>query len=447
MLIKNTDELATTALRRQVLDLIEVGISRVLPSTVLQCAVNYDAHRGILTLGDYVYSLEKGRIFVIGGGKAAGLMAQTLEGLIPSAAITDGVVCCKTADYATAKINVKPAGHPLPDQNGVACVNEMLALKAQYSIGKDDLVICLISGGGSALMPAPADGITLQDKQTVTKLLLSSGANIHQINAVRKHLSKTKGGRLGRCYAPATVVSLILSDVVGNDLDVIASGPTYPDQTTFMDAYRILDQYHLLDKAPQRVVALLKRGIAAEIEDTPKQLDNCYNYIIGDNKLALEAMSARATELGFHPYVITTEQQGDTTAQAKLRAQEIIEHKYAGHDLLLIGGETTPTLSVNAGRGGRNQHYAAVSMQAMREYSGAWAMASVGTDGSDFLPDVAGAIVDNHSLASAQQKGLDVASYLDRYDSNTFLARLGNSLIITGNTGTNVGDVIVYALP
>jgi len=242
------------------------------------------------------------------------------------------------------------------------------------------------------------------------------------------------------------VVSLVLSDVVGNDLDVIGSGQTCPDPSTFLDAYNVLVKYDLLSRVPGGIVDSLREGCRGTLEETPKTLHNCINYIIGDNALALEAMAKKAKEVGFTPRIVTAEQKGDTAAVARLRAGETLSSMYAGYDMVLIGGETTPRLPGVVGKGGRNQHYAAVSMLAMKEYPGEWAIASVGTDGSDFLPDVAGAIVDDKSLSRAQDKGLDVASYLDRYDSNTLLREIGASLIVTGNTGTNVGDVIVYAL-
>ena len=446
MIIKNKFELSITELRKQALDIIEAGIARVLPPALLKSAVRYDSAHRILTVKDDTYDLSKGRIFVIGGGKASGLMAETLEDIIAPDNIEAGVVTCKSGDYKTSKIKIIQAGHPVPDQRGLQGVKQMLALRERYSINENDLVICLISGGGSALMPCPVDGVNLKDKQTITELLLGCGAEIQAINAVRKHLSKTKGGGLGNFYSPATVVSLILSDVIGNNLDVIASGLTCPDSTTFSDAYEVLERYDLLSEVPEGAIDFLRKGCHGEVEETPKTLANCHNYIIGDNTLALEAMAEKASEMGFTPYIVTAEQKGDTTVMAQLRAKEILSAKYAGYDVVLIGGETTPKLPGAAGKGGRNQHYAAVSMLAMAGYAGEWVVASIGTDGSDFLPDVAGAMVDNNSLDSARARGIDVKSYLSRYDSNTLLKRIGDSLIVTGNTGTNVGDVILYAL-
>ena len=446
MIIKNRDALSTTKLKKQALDIIEAGIVRVLPPNIMKSAVRYDAADRVLTINGDTYHLSKGRVFVIGGGKASGLMAETLENIINPENISAGAVNCKSGVYKTGKTRIIPAGHPIPDQRGINGVKEMLALKQRYSINENDLVICLMSGGGSALMPYPIDEVSLEDKQNITELLLNSGAEIGEINTVRKHLSKIKGGQLGCFYSPATVISLILSDVIGNDPAVIASGLTVPDPTTFSDAYDVLTKYDLLSRAPESITYFLRNGCQGRATETPKILTNCYNYIIGDNRLALEAMLRKARELVFAPYIVTAEQKGDTTGVVWFRAKEILSEKYTGYDAIFIGGETTPKLPTAAGKGGRNQHYAAASMLAMNQYPGEWVVASVGTDGSDFLLDVAGAIVDNNSLDIAKTKGIDVESYLGRYDSNTLLQRIGNSLVITGDTGTNVGDIIIYLL-
>jgi len=446
MIIKNRAELATTELRKKALDIIEAGIERVLPPNIMKNALSYDTASRVLTIDNTTYNLSHGRIFVIGGGKASGLMAEALEGIIPPEHITAGAVNCKGGDYKTSKIRVVPAGHPIPDHRGVEGVEEMLSLKGNYSIGNEDTIICLISGGGSALMPYPAAGTKLEDKQKITELLLSSGAEIAEINTARKHLSGIKGGQLGLYFSPSTIISLILSDVIGNDLSVIASGPTYPDKTTFADAYNILEKYDLLSTAPEGVMNHLEKGCRGKVAETAKNLNNCYNHIIGDNRLALEAMLIKARKAGFTPRLVTAEQKGDTTDDAMKRAGNILNSEYNACNALIIGGETTPRLPVPAGKGGRNQHYAAISMLAMEEYTGQWLVVSISSDGSDFLPDVAGAIVDSNSLVKAKASGLNIKAYLDRYDSNTLLSQIGTSLVITGDTGTNVGDFILYLL-
>jgi len=444
MIIKNKNELSNTPLRKQALEIVEAGISRVLPAAVMNYSLKIDPAKKILSIQDKHYDISKSRIFVIGGGKASGLMAQTLEEIIGPDNITAGVVNCNSKNYRTNKIKIIEASHPTPDPRGVLGVEQMLALKEQYSIDKNDLVICLISGGGSALMPCPAAEITLIDKQQMTKLLIERGPTIQEINAVRKHLSKIKGGRLGKFFSPTPVISLIISDVIGNDLDTIASGPTAPDKSTFMDAYNVLEKYEILDKAPPGIVDFLAKGRAGKTAETPKKLDNCTNFIIGDNRLALEAMAAKATQLGFMPYIVTAEQKGDPTDMANLRAKEILNGQYKNYNVILIGGETTPILPTDHGKGGRNQHFAAVSMTALKDYPGDWVMTGIGTDGSDYLPGIAGAIVDKNSLEILRTTGIDAQSFLDRYDSSTLLEKIGNSLIKTGNTGTNVGDAAVY---
>jgi glycerate 2-kinase len=445
-MIKNWDKLATTKLRRQALQIIEAGIEHVLPRSIMKPAISYDSENRSLKIKDTAYSTAGSRIFVIGGGKASGLMAGALEEIIGADNILAGIVNCKGGSYKTKRIKIVKAGHPLPDKRGLDGVKQMLALKERHSINENDLVICLISGGGSALMPCPADDLSLEDQQKTTQLLLNSSAEIHEINKVRKHLSRIKGGRLGEFYAPARVVSLIISDVIGDDLDAIASGPTYPDSSTFQDALNVLQKYELLASVPKEALSYLEKGCRGEVPETPKRLTNCHNHIIGNNRLALESMAREASELGFTPVIVTAELKGDTAEAANLTAGEILKGKYKGYDAIIIGGETTPKLPDNAGKGGRNQHYAAVSMLAMKSYPGYWVAASAGTDGSDYLPDVAGAIVDNETLLRAASRGINVKPYIDRFDSNTLFKKIGRSLIMTGNTGTNVGDVMLYLL-
>jgi len=444
-IIQNWDNLATSELRRQALQIIEAGITRVLPSTIMQAAVGFERSSKTLSINDDDFPVG-GRIFVIGGGKASGLMAQTLENILGIDVIETGLVAEKAApgEFRTRKIKIVQAGHPVPDNRGIRAVNEMLALKTKYAITRNDLILCLFSGGGSALMPCPLEGISLVEKQLVTNLLLSCGADINAINIVRKHLSRTKGGGLAQYFAPSRIISLILSDVIGNDLSVIASGPTFPDPSTYQEAYTVLRKYHLSDKVPKGIISILESGCRGEIAETPKSLSNAINYIIGDNRIALDAMAEKARQLGFTPLIVSSEQTGETANVARQRAREIFSDNYRGYDALLIGGETLPELPDKPGRGGRNQHYAAVTLEQFVNFPGDWLLASIGTDGSDFIPEVAGAIVDRQTLRAIESKKVDIKIHLERYDSYTLLNNIGNSLVITGNTHTNVGDVMLY---
>jgi len=446
VIIKNREELITSGQRARAIELIEAGISRVLPSNLMRASVQYNRKRKRLSINGQGYDLSKGRVFVVGGGKASGAMAAELEKIVGPDSITVGIVNSKSGGGDPGRIRVVSAGHPVPDEAGVNSVKAMLSMKTHYTIGKSDIVLSLISGGGSSLLPCPVNKVTLEDKQAVTQLLLRCGADIKEINTVRKHLSLIKGGGLARFFSPARVISLIISDVVGDDLDVIASGPAVPDPSTFQDALRVLQKYDLLNRAPKAVVAFIKRGCRGLEAETPKKLRNCANHLIGNNRMALDAMAEKARDRGIKPCIITSEMSEDTVEFAYGMAAKIEEGHYKGFGALLIGGETTPTLPENAGKGGRNQQYAAVSMLAMQRYPPPWVVASVGTDGSDYIEDVAGAIVDDHSLACAETAALDVKRYIDRFDSNTLFRSMGKSLIITGPTGTNVSDVLVYLL-
>jgi glycerate 2-kinase len=447
-IIKNRQEIITTPGRVKTAAIIESGIKSILPSSIMYSAVTGVPGRKTISVQGKEFDYTRGRLFVIGGGKASAAMARSFEDIIGIDNICAGIISDKYGSEAnqTKKIHIHRASHPVPDRNGIEAVQAMLQLKSLYHISHGDIVICLISGGGSALMPCPVDNISLEDKQKTTALLLECGADIAEINCVRKHLSKVKGGRLGLYFAPATVISLILSDVIGNDLSVIASGPTYPDRSTFSQALQVLGKHALVSRIPSSVLEYLKQGAAGLVDETPKTLNNCHNFIIGDNAIALKAMKTKAEELGLKPHIITSEQRGDTGTVARERAAEIKAGRYSGLNVLLLGGETTPKLPSRHGQGGRNQHYVTVSLQEMQDYRGPWLVASVGTDGSDFMADVAGAVADETTLSRFNNCGIRIESYIDQFDSYGLLSKAPGSLIRTGNTGTNVGDVILYLL-
>ncbi len=443
MLIKNIKDIAITPLRKRVLEIIEVGIESVLPSELIPPVVKYDGKMNTVTLAGNNYHLIKGRIFVIGGGKASGLMAVEIEKIIGADNIAAGIVNTVKGKYRAEGIEINEAEHPLPDRKGIKGTERMLALKDKYEIGGRDLVICLLSGGGSAMLSAPADGISLNDMRQANELLVKSGASIKEINTVRKHISLIKGGQLAGHFAPAKVVSLIISDVVGNDLSAIASGPTVPDPTTFNDAQLVLEKYRLIAALPASIKEYIEQGCDNKAKETPKQLANADNFIIGKNALALEAMAHTAKQAGFKPLIVTHELAGETETAAKEIAAEIKTGRYRDYDALIFGGETAPQVPAKAGKGGRNQHFIALIMEAMRDYPGEWLAASVSTDGQDYNTGVAGAIADNSSHGISLEKGLDARKYLGEFDTYSLFEEIGRSQIITGDTGTNVADVAV----
>jgi glycerate 2-kinase len=381
------------------------------------------------------------RIIVVGAGKAGGTMGRAAEKIL-GRRIASGCINVKDGDRAIERglrrIELRACGHPVPDERGVAGTKRIaeLALEA----GERDLVICLLSGGASALTPYPAPPVTLGDKREVTKLLLACGANIHELNSVRKHLSLFKGGQLARMASPARVLSLILSDVVGNDLDVIASGPTAPDASTFAEAYTVLEKYSLLGKVTPNVRERLEAGA----NETPKPgdpvFDRVENLIVGSNQISLDAAAAQAKQLGYRTLVLASTIEGETRDVARMHAaiaRQILESSQPVKPpaCIVSGGETTVTVR-GAGLGGRNQEFAlaaAIDVAGLKDAL----ILSAGTDGTDGPTDAAGAMADGETVGRSRR---DAVHTLAENDSYPFFDELGD-LVITGSTGTNVMDL------
>ncbi len=385
------------------------------------------------------------RIVVVGAGKASAAMAQAAEKTL-GRRIDAGLINTKDGHLAPLKrIQLNECSHPVPDQRGVDGARRIAALAAEA--GPGDLVLCLISGGASALLPLPAGPVTLAEKQETTKLLLACGANIHELNCVRKHLSAIKGGQLARLAAPATVLALLLSDVIGDPLDVIGSGPAAPDASTFRQAWSVIEKFGLEAQLPAAVRARLLQGLEGAVPDTPKPGDDLFrrtrNVIVGSNRLAVDAAAARARALGYKPLVLSTTIEGETRDVALMHAAIAREAAASGRPAkpplcLISGGETTVTLRGN-GLGGRNQEFALAAALALDGAPGILAF-SAGTDGTDGTTDAAGAQSDGATLARAAALGLNAQASLANNDSYRFFQPL-NDLIMTGPTGTNVMDV------
>lgn len=391
-------------------------------------------------------------VIAIGFGKAACPMARAIEDILGNR-VRSGVVITKyghcAAGYPTALFTVHEAAHPLPDENGVHATREVLNLLTHA--GRDTLVICLVSGGGSALLVAPCEGVTLKEKQGITDLLLRAGATIDELNTVRKHLSKVKGGRLAEAAYPAKVISLILSDVIDDTLDVIASGPTVADSTTFGEALAVIHKYDLKGKAPAPVLLVLEQGASHRIAETPKAdskaLREVENVIVGSNRKAIEEAKAEAERAGCHAEIVSARLLGearDAAAFLATRAKERAGRRDRIHPLCLIsGGETTVTVRGN-GTGGRNTELALAFALDIAGLEGV-TLLSAGTDGTDGPTDAAGAIVDGQTVTRSGHLGLDPAAYLARNDSYTFFKKAGG-LLITGPTGTNVMDLQIAVI-
>ena len=465
--------------------IIQAALAAVEPRTAVHRHLRRDDDT--LWVADRAYRLDDyERILVVGGGKAGAPMAAAVAEILGDC-ITAGLVNVKygyaaavqlpasshrgSSELSSTKdrdretsgetpptppglrrklsasvIQIVEAGHPVPDEagrQGAERIAEMLS-----ELTERDLVLCLISGGGSALLPLPVPGVSLADMQALTETLLRCGATINEINCVRKHVSRLKGGQLARLAYPATLIALILSDVVGNPLDVIASGPTVPDPTTFADAWAVLERYDIVDQVPPSITAHIKRGLAGEIPDTPKPGDPIFqrvqNVIVGDNLQAAQAAVEKARELGFNTLLLSTYIEGEAREVGRVfaglgKGMARHGHPIAPPGCLVAGGETTVTVR-GSGKGGRNQELALAAGLALEGWENV-VIVALATDGTDGPTDAAGAIADGTTVPRARARGLDPAAYLRNNDAYHFFQALGD-LIITGPTNTNVNDLL-----
>jgi glycerate 2-kinase len=393
----------------------------------------------VLAAGDFRFELgDRARVIVLGAGKAGASMARALEAILGDR-ISEGFVVVKDAHrLPSERIELAEAGHPVPDARGLAASARLLALAEAATA--DDLVIVLISGGGSALTPAPAPPVTLEDKQAVTQMLLAAGATIGELNTVRKHLSRFKGGLLAREAWPATVLMLALSDVIGDPLDVIASGPTVPDPTRFADALSVLERRGVIARAPASVLERLRAGARGDIPETPKPGDQVFervsNLVVGNNALVADAARVAAEALGYRATLLTLALEGEARQVASdllVRARGL-----PSGSCLIAAGETTVTVR-GAGRGGRCQELALAAALGLSADEGL-AVLAAGTDGTDGPTDAAGALVDAGTVGRGRAAGLDPERTLADNDANAFLAASGD-LIVTGPTNTNLLDL------
>lgn len=440
--------------KESLLDMFSAALSAVDPYRAVIKALRVE--NNVLTAGGSMYKLDVfDRVIVVGAGKASASMAAAVEDVLGDK-IDHGVVVVKYGHTGKLRtIEQLEAAHPVPDEASVEGTVRILELVR----GADEktLVICLLSGGGSSLLVAPLPGVTLEDKHRTTELLLRAGATIDELNAVRKHLSAVKGGRLARIAHPATVVSLILSDVIGDRLDVIASGPTASDSSTFSDAATVIEKYRLTTAIPSQVTSFLERGKAGQEAETVKSGDACFlrtgNVIVGSSAQALAAAREKATALGWRPEMVTAELRGEARDAARFLAQTALRArdgmKPGERRCLLSGGETTVTVMGN-GKGGRNQELALAFAVAISGMDGI-TLLSAGTDGTDGPTDAAGAVVDGSVVNKARELGIHPEAYLGNNDSYAFFSKLDaltneKHHLVTGPTGTNVMDLQIVLI-
>jgi glycerate 2-kinase len=435
--------------RKQVVPILTAALAAVDPAAAVRRSLHHVGDQ--LTIGARAYDLRTiEHIYVVGAGKAGAPMTQAVEEVLGEW-ITAGSVTVKYGYTATTdRVALVEAGHPVPDEAGLRGAEQIRCILQRAT--PRDLVLVLISGGGSALLPAPVAGISLADLQILTTLLLRAGATITEINCIRKHLDSLKGGRLVQMANGALVAALILSDIVGNPLDMIASGPTVADPTTYTDALTLLERYNLLETAPLAITAVLQQGARGEITETVKPGDTVLakvnNVIIASNDIAVAAAEAEARRQGFNTLMLTTYLEGEAREVGKVLASLAKQVLADGRPLkrpacILCGGETTVTLH-GTGRGGRNQELALAAAIALQGLEGVL-LASLATDGSDGPTDAAGAMVEGDTMARADALGLDAHACLANNDSYSFFNALGD-LLLTGPTNTNVNDMILLTV-
>lgn len=427
------------------------ALSVVRPEDLLKNSVSI--HGGTLDIQGEEFDLDKFENFYLASiGKAAPYMTKGFLDILGDR-IKEGVSLYLPEKKITfQKIVNLPASHPLPDEKSLRAAEHIL--KMANKIGDRDLIFVLISGGGSAQLSLPAEGILLEEKRDITERLLKAGADIKELNTVRKHLSQIKGGRLARAAFPGTVFTLVISDVIHNDLETIASGPTYWDFSTYWDASQVLQKYGLWDSAPSRVKNLLEKGILGRLEETLKKENPLFrrirHFIIGDNKKALSAARKKAEELGFRSFVLTSSDSGEARTAARhycsLFSNLLVSGKSRSSPVcLLAGGELTVSVK-GSGKGGRNQEFVLASLLEMEKRkieTNNWLILSLGSDGIDGPTDAAGAYILPSSMEAARSMSLDPAFFLDNNDSYNFFNKI-KTLIRTGPTLTNVMDFRMF---
>ena len=427
----------------------DAAVAAVEPAAAVRTHLRREGTR--LTAGGWSHDLDPaGRVVLVGAGKASAAMAQAVEELLGDR-LDRGVVVVKHDHTALLKrVRQLEAAHPVPDADGEAGAR---AVESELTgLTSRDLVIACWSGGASALLPAPRDGVTLADKQAVTRLLLASGGDIAALNAVRKHLSRLKGGQLARRTQPAAVMCLVVSDVIGDDLATIGSGPFIADPTTFAEVAALLQRLGLADRLPAAVAQLVADGVAGRIAETPKPGDPCFarvhHHLVANNAMTVAAIAQAAAAAGYRPEIWRQPLVGEARAAGATFAGAALHHLARGGRVCLIaGGETTVTLGTGHGLGGRNQEFAlaAAGMLATARHPrvpAPVAILAAGTDGSDGPTDAAGAFADTTTHTRARAAGLDLEQHLNHHDAYPFFARLGD-LLQCGPTGTNVMDVAV----
>ncbi|MEK6932605.1 MAG: DUF4147 domain-containing protein [Nanoarchaeota archaeon] len=436
MIFSNYKKIATSKEKKLLLELASSGIESLVPKSFIGKIVKLE--NGNLKIKDQKFNLKNKRIFVIGAGKMSGEMAFELEKIIGGKKITYGFVNTNFIKNKPKKIIINKADHPLPSLKGVYGTKKILDIKKNFNLNENDVIIALISGGGSSLLPYPIDEISFKDKKKVIIELIKSGANVYEITIIKKKMSKVKGGKLAEYFFPSKIISLVVSDVVGNNMKIIASGPLTKDTSTFMDALNIIKKYKLQNKIPKKVLEYFIKNKSFMKE---QDLSNVKQFLLASNNTLISKIENFARKLGLKIAVINNI-QGEASLIAKHICDKLNKAKISPPLLIIYGGETTVTLKDRFGKGGRNQEFILACLKYFdhKKFKN-FAIASIASDGIDYIKESCGAIIDKDSFKEIKRYNLD--KYLSKHDSYRILKKL-NANLISGLTGVNVGDIILF---
>lgn len=441
MIFTNYNEIATTKDRKNILTLVDSGIKSILPKQFMRQNIKLVGEK--LFVQDQGFSVKNKRIFVIGAGKAAVAMALELENIL-SDRIVAGLVISNDKLSKTKKILIHHADHPVPSKKSTEGARKILALKNKYNINKKDLLIVLLSGGASSLMSLPLRGISLVEKVRIIKALINCGANVHETTILKKKISQVKGGKLAQFFKPTPIISLILSDVVGNDASVIASGPFAKDLTSHQQAIAVIEKYQIHKQVSKNVLSCLKKE---QILEQGNNFSHVRQFILADNNLLLKNLARLAKVDGLRA-IIKNNIEGEAKEVANKICKQVFSQSIKKQSLFLYGGETTVTLSVKHGKGGRNQEFILACLDYINKNNikNKWCIASIATDGIDFITESAGAIIDNSSLGLLKQKKYNLSAYLKKHDAYFLLNKFKSNVCVGHATGTNVCDIMLFLI-
>ena len=437
MIFSNFNKIASNYERSILLRLADAGINSVLPKNFINKYVKVS--KGSIIIKNKKFRIKNKRIFVIGAGKMANEMALEIEKIIGCRNIVYGIVSSNYIRKKPKKIIAHKATHPIPSISSFRGAKKIMEIKDKFKLNKKDLIISLISGGGSSLLCCPKDGISLEEKRNVIKLLIKCGASVHEITIIKKKISKIKGGKLAEYFYPTPIISLVVSDVIGDDLDVIASGPLTRDKSNSEDALNIMKKYNLLNKMPKNIIRIIKNGQ----NNRNQKFNHVHQFLLASNSIALEAIKKKAERMGIK-VIIKRGVQGE----ARLVAKKLCEIKKSTNSALFVyGGETTVTLGNKFGKGGRNQEFIAAALKyfncaKFNDFD--FAIASIASDGVDFIKESCGGIIDKSSFNLAKKLGIDLNKHLKNHDTYSILSKMNSSLSTNGLTGTNVGDMMLF---